>query len=740
MNKGFLISIFTLSLMIIGLASCVNDNVTGGKPLPKGTEFDFGTTVDANLSRTYYDPADVANPNATYWKIFWNYQDPLDQVYIYSPQAMTGRQQAAYTVHGVKDQHSATATKNSEIGIQLSDANTYDFYGMYPAQNVKANSGSGYSLSATMPIFQTASTTEIMNSETNVGVGNLETTADMNSALMIAKESGFMPSTQNNAKVNLQFEPFASMLNVTVNGVEQTNLQYKVLITSIIIEADAPIAGDFTYNYDTKAITFGENASKFIEINTKFKDAAGHQIGVPMGPDSKLNVRAFMIPNPNVKSLKVKVVTGAAQTLTKTLNMKNFKNSQIHFAKLPKINASNLKFDYKIWLSQLDPNIYLSEISMPGSALTFSYKLSKDYQKTQTLNLTEQFENGIRVFQFHVNTVNQTSTYDGGSTSVGIALPDGTPMKKDGGGYWTIEDAINALHSEMKGLHKDEFCVVAISDWIAKPVTTAKMTTLYNRLKAVLNKAGEKGLVATNVSPNTTIADVKGKVIFKVQLNGKFPDAWPQLTGADVWNNIFKEDANKKVFYSPMPFGELPATNAGGLNASNLTGTMNYIYSEVANPVEAEWDGNALMLPTYNYNPVYKDGVKNCATNVLAAYANNYNSNDHKNFSMTYLGGQGIEYNNNGTKYYLPSQIAKDLNTIWLDYIKANTQNTTEGLRIKPWGWVMLNSVGTEPTTSWCIEAVIRHNADPVFKHQRRSEKARPSGDTQGTTNGGSIF
>lgn len=90
---------------------------------------------------------------------------------------------------------------------------------------------------------------------------------------------------------------------------------------------------------------------------------------------------------------------------------------------------------------------------------------------------------------------------------------------------------------------------------------------------------------------------------------------------------------------------------------------------------------------------------------------------------MTYLGGQGIEYKNDGTKYYLPSQIAKDLNTIWLDYIRANTQNTTDVLRTKPWGWVMLNRVGTEPTTSWCIEAVIRHNADPVFKHQRRSEK-----------------
>lgn len=725
MNKGFLISIFTLSLMIIGLASCANDNTTGGKPLPKGTEFDFGT--DTNLSRTYYDPEDVANPNATYWKIFWNYQDPLDQVYIYSPQAMTGRQQAAYTVHGVKDQYSATATKNSEIGIQLSDANTYDFYGMYPAQNVKANSGSGHSLSATMPIFQTASTTEIMNSENNVG--NLETSADMNSALMIANKTGFEPNTKNNAKVDLQFEPFASVLNVTVNGVEQSNFNYKVLITSIIIEADAPIAGDFTYNYDTKAITFGENASNFIRIDTRFKDAAGHQIGVPMGPDSKLNVRAFMIPNPNVKSLKVKVVTSAAQTLTKTLNMTNFKKSQIHFAKLPKINASNLQFDYKIWLSQLDPNIYLSEISMPGSALTFSYKLSKDYQKTQTLDLTKQFENGIRVFQFHVNTVNQTSTYDGGSTSVGIALPDGTPMEKDGGGYWTIEDAINALNSEMKGLHKDEFCVVAISDWIAKPVTTAKMTTLYNRLKAVLNKAGEKGLVATNVNPNTTIADVKGKVIFKVQLNGSYTDAWPQLAGSDLWMNIFKNDANTNVFYSPMPFGELPATNAGGLDASKLTGTMNFIYSEDASPVES------VILGGF----AYKDGIQKCATNVLAAYANNYSSSEHKNFSMTYLGGQGTK-KTLSSDTYLPSKIAQDLNTIWLDYIRANTQNTTDELRTKPWGWVMLNRVGTEPTTSWCIEAVIRHNADPVFKHQRRSEKVRHSGDTQGTTNGGSIF
>ena len=302
-------------------------------------------------------------------------------------------------------------------------------------------------------------------------------------------------------------------------------------------------------------------------------------------------------------------------------------------------------------------------------------------------------------------------------------------MEKDGGGYWTIEDAINALHSEMKGLHKDEFCVVAISDWI-KGVKKDKMQLLYQRLNAVIDKAGEMGLVAANVNPNTTIADVKGKVIFKLQLNSDYPSVWSELNGADLWMNIFDNVANTNVYYSQMPFKTIPATNASGTSANVLSNNgMNYIYSEVADPVQYSiTDGF-----------YYKDGVKNCVTNVLAAYANNYSSSEHRNFSMTYLGGQGAK-NWIDTKYYLPSQIAQDLNKIWLDYIKANTQNTTDMLRTKPWGWVMLNRVGTEPTTSWCIEAVIRHNADPVFKHQRRSEKARPSGDTQGTTNGGSIF
>ena len=700
MTKGILFSTLALSFMALSFIGCSNDDVEGGKPLPQGTEFEFGAAVETNQSRTYYDPTDVANPNATSWKIFWNYQAPLDHVYIYSPQAMNGRNQASYTVHGTKDQHEAPATKDGDIGIQLSNAPSYNFYGMYPAQAVTEGSGTSTSLSAFMPITQIASTTETMSLTTPVT--NLQTNADMNCALMIAKEKGYTPSTDNQAKVGLQFEPFATMLDVTVNGTTGSNTQTTVRITSVIIEADAPIAGDFTYDYESGALTLGQNTSNSIAINTKFKDKDGNEIGVTMGQNSTLNVRAFLIPNPAITQLKVKVVTAAAQTMTKTLKMDKFKNSQIHFPKLPKIDVDDLQFDYTIWLSQLDPNIYISEISMPGTALSFNYLASDATKKTQTLNLTEQFNKGVRVFQSHINLGDDPSlTNENGP--IGLATSEGNPIKKaDGTSCWTLEDVIEALHKEMSGIHKDEFCVLAISEWI-KDLNVDKLSTLYKRLNNLLKKDGTVGLVATGITPNTTIDDVKGKVIIKVQLNGSessYSGAWPSLAGANVWTNIYRYAAESSPFYSPMPYGTLPATNAGSAYPSALSSTgMNLIYSECANVIYSVSGSSA----------TYSTGVKANATAVLDAYAKSYKSDEHRNFSITYLGGCGL-----GS--YYPYKIAEDLNTIWLNYANKPAN--------KPWGWVMLNWVGDDtkaPTSTKCIREVIEHNADPNFKLKRRT-------------------
>ena len=722
MNKKFLAPAFALSLLALGFAGCTEDDMPGNKPLPEGVEFNFGAGVESKSgeTRTYYDPTDEANPQATAWKIFWNYQDPKDHIYIYSPEAATGRNQASYTVNATKDlADPAPVTKDGDTGVQVGTADSYDFYAMYPASAVKTGSGTGNALSATMPINQTASATETM---TDKPVTELQTTADMNCALMIAKETGYTPTTENEGKVQLQFEPFATMMDITVNGTD-ANTQAGVRITSVIIEADAPIAGDFTYDYSNGTFSFGTNASNSISVETMFNDASGNKVGVLMGNSSTLRVRAFMIPNPAVKSLKVKVVTSQAKTMTKTLEMGKFQPKQIHFVKLPKIDVANLKLDYTIWLSQLDENIYLSEISLPGSALAFNYLHSDDYMKTQTKTLTEQFNAGARVFQCHVKTIDQTSSIDGGRTSVGIADSEGSSVSNPAGGYWTLGDVLKALHTEMSGIHKDEFCVLTISDWIAG-VDELKVSTLYSRLKVILDNAASQGLVATGITPNTTIGDVKGKVIIKVQLNGKFTGAWSQLTGANVWMNTYVEAAESAPYYSPMLYGTLPATNAGGTSASALTGNMNIIYSDCAEPVSYSWG-----------KLKWKSGVQANAKAILAAYNDNYNSSEHKNFAMTYLGGVGAK-SSIGYYKYLPAKVAETLNNLWL----GKTDKPTN----KPWGWVMFNCVGDAtnvPTTAQGIQAVIEYNADPNFTLARRpAAKKAPSGDVSGTNDGGSLL
>ena len=152
---------------------------------------------------------------------------------------------------------------------------------------------------------------------------------------------------------------------------------------------------------------------------------------------------------------------------------------------------------------------------------------------------------------------------------------------------------------------------------------------------------------------------------------------------------------------------------------------MNIIYSDCAEPVDHH------LFDNWNW----KSGVQGNATAVLAAYDKNYNSNEHKNFAMTYLGGVGAK-SSTGYYKYLPAKVAETLNNLWL----GKTDKPTN----KPWGWVMFNCVGDAtnvPTTAQGIQAVIEHNADPNFTLARRpAPKKAPSGDVSGTNDGGSLL
>ncbi len=773
MYKRLLIPALALALMVTGLSGCIEETLPGGVLLPEGTEFNFGAAVVSSSTKTYYDPNDENNSAATSWRIYWNSTDPLDHIYIYSPQAVSGRNQASYTVTpdtGAVEEGEdyrtkpAPVVKDGAYGVQMGDKESYDFYAMFPASAVKENGGNGKSISATMPADQTPTCNVPM---TNEPVRDLKTKADMNCALMIAETLGYSPiievdGVQTEAPaVSLRFMPFATMMDITVNGVSTGDPNFNVSsvrISSISIEAfevmdnknttdvneervgNAFIAGDFTYNYENKTFGFGDNATNTIYIDTKFANADGSdRLGVLMDKDSKFQVRAFLIPNPAVKGLKVKITTVDSRVLTKTLTTTDangndiFKEGQIHVVKLPRID-SRLEIDYSIWLAQLDPTIYISELSLPGSALTFNYLMSDTKMKTQTSTLSQQFAAGARVFQFHTNVIipsNYPTDISGNicnangdivvrsdgtipegadlsGIGIGIASSDGANVAKEQGGNWLLEDVIQTLASEMTGNHADEFCVLLISDWISNK-TQANFGAYYARISDVLAKFGDLGVAAPYVDANTRIQDVKGKIILKMQLNGRedlgFTGTWGNLEEAYLWTNIYTEEAEDKVFYSHMPFGKVPQISEAGTSSSVLAGNphMNYIYAERAKPME-------------NMN-----AAKANASAVPAAYATNYLSDQHRNFSMTYLGGVGSGTNNSSDS---PRYVAKTLNNAWLTYIAGATQDGG-ALKEKPFGWVLCNLVGgDEASTAEVITTVVEHNT--AFALARHKGNATP--------------
>lgn len=612
------------------LSSCKDDfGPEGG--LPEGTEIQFGAALDDEATRTYYDEKDLTNNVNTAWKIYWNYPGnprnlPLDQIYIYSPQGAAGRNQATFTVKATEaDQKTAAQIdKIGEIGVQAGTASQYDFYGMYPASAV-TQKADGTTFHATLNGAQQASylgsdgkvTTLPKDPATN---SSFILAADMNNCLMTTSHTDV---TLTDAPVSLQFKPFSSMLDITINGPMDNNTvtgNDNCYVTSVVVTADAPISGDFNYDFKTGNFTFPQtgtdDGNKSIRINTMMANTEGNITGVPMANGSTLRVQAFMIPNPAVSKLTVTVRTSDNMVWNKELNMGTatnplFKPTQIHKVVLPKLKFAEATFDYSMWISQLDPRIYISEISLPGTVGSFTQSATGTNQ-LQELSIADQFKAGIRVFQAHAWLSGTQSAIDGGPSLMlnvnGTTIPNGSLL--------SVAQELCAL---MDNNHSDEFCVLMISDYSTSSGGYSYSDFIQRLNKLTEHLAGsEYDYLAKDVDANTTINDVKGKVIVKLAANlnslsltsgslGNVSSVNTRLTNYKSLSddlgtsksliNFFYgssngggDDAGSHIFYSPMSYG------AG---VFSYTGSFNW-------EISREWETGSGLSHRYHREYSYK--------------------------------------------------------------------------------------------------------------------------------------
>lgn len=784
-TSNFLIAAAAVSALTF--QGCTDD-FNNKTPLPEGTEIQFGAALsDVDGTRTYYGPEETVN-GLRVWPIYWNYEaGKLDEIFIYSPEAAAGRNQARYQVNpGAANKKEASNIKRlGDVGIQTSDKDTYNFYALYPAKYVTGQA-TGTTISGTLPgqqsctyIGYTAGADITKNSVLPAAAAGNRTyimSPNMDYCLMTGKHTNVQVSDE---PVSVQFSPFSSVIDITVNGPIENNVQdgqTTARVTSIEVTADAPITGDFNIEFDNEGnpvFSAGANASNVLTIPVLASDGED-EIGIPLMYENKLNVKAFILPNPNVKDLKVKVYTSDSKFWTKTLNMNGFKSKQIHPVKLPLINLEEGQFDYSVWLSQLDPRIYITELSLPGSCLSFNTTANgmSGNTVTQTLDIAGQFDKGVRVFQAHCWPVSAASTIDG-KPRLNLTTSDGRDT-----GIGLLE-VVNKLKTEMAANHGNEFCVLMLSDYKING-SRYDFADFYERFRALTDAMAAEGLLADNVTPNTTIADVKGKIILKLQTNATVDgsgnsgvnntlskiQSWSALNGSKALFNWFTETAQTRLFYAPLQFGgvgsfqftpgsttwssytrpvitsstagiALEAANklintttttttpiigkvnvtAGSANCTTKPSTLDnattmwYMYSEQANPSTSQ--------------------VQTNVRNVVSSISDTYQSTDsHNKFYMTYCGGTG------------GSSITDAGNTAW----KGAIANVSK----KPYGWVLFNDIPATfvstpdaNSTQACITTVIGNNNDNNFKLRRnRSQSAQssPNGDAQPVRPGGSLF
>lgn len=772
-NKILLIG---AAVLAVSMESCKDDQDFGnGALVPEGTEIQFGAGLVNPKSRTYYGSDDLT---ATSWPIYWNYEaGTQDEIFIYSPQALDGRNQGVYRVDCTtqdKSTESNVIRVSADAGVQASDATSYNFYGLYPAKFVQGPASNGV-IKANLPGNQSVTFGGTRQDPTMTVVPAAEAGAreyvmkpNMDYCIMTGMNENMEVTADQ--KVTVPFTPFASMLDITVNGPDN-NTVVMSRITSVIIEANAPISGDFEvdFNSGSPVLKTGDDASNVINIQVRGEDADGDPVGIPLMNGNTLNVKAFILPNSNVTDIKVKVVSQDMKTWTKTLHVNNglLKPHEIHPVNLPILTMDNAKIDYSIWLSQLDPRIYITELSLPGSCMSFNTSANNvtGTNITQTADIAEQFNAGVRVFQAHCWLVDEPSNYDGSRPTFHIVTPTGGDTRK------SLWDIVSALQTEMEENHGNEFCVLMLSDYMLSG-TTFDMGNYYDRIRTLTNAMQTNNVLPESaITPNTTIEDVRGKIILKFAVNGakantdndlavRLNDVLYKLktagevNGARCLFNMYVRYANSNVCYSPLTFGTMGSfefKEAGSNILGSLT-TMAQITSstsgmntaaaqEIINTsvlsaglsrgtvgsAEALYN-NANTLPSwadmmYVYSEQAEAGANYDASianinHMISAINGSYDSETHNKFYMTYVGGKG----NTGSSSHNVSNITQNFNGRWMTQIGTLPEKTT-------YGWVLFNDVtgsiysnGTteQPTTPTCITKVIENNVKEGYKLNRK--------------------
>lgn len=680
--------IFLMSALTLLVCGCQEDEGTLIQPTP-GEEVKFGGRLNASpMTRTIYGESDGSG-----FPIYWVNGD---QVLVASPECANnnGIGSATYAISVEKEQqnYATSMNKTGEAGVQWGDNATANFYSIYPASDYTRFTQNLTSARLTVTTQQN----NTWNTETNT------VSPDMSACFMYAKTEN-VPSGD---VVNLAYKPLSTAVRFRVNGPTSGE---PVTISYIRLHAPTGVALSGTFNVDfTQTGTDGMPVVSAITGRTynyaSMNAASSSGAYLTLAAGKHADVQLFFLLEQEIKMdenwyIEVATTSGTyKKNLTASGNM-TLKPGQIHeLPDLPTLNPGG-EWDPANWMVNIQRNVYLSEISIPGSWNS----LNPDFQG-ENPSITDQYNAGVRAF--HLDTrwratgdwwglignspITDLGIANGGST-YDVVGDNGERLKCMTQAAPTFASALTEITSKVQ---EDEYMVVYC--------TFAQGSTVYGDWRAEIAKAcanNESVIDARTLDANSTVADVLGNVI--VIVSTYTPGELQSKTFfTNMRNELDEEYANKDYLVRPLTY-----------NNSTSSGISLYAtYAQITREGNAATGGDG----DRGYEPTLTERQTKCE-NLLNWSQTNYNTGNFQHNAWIYMGLGGYVYQNDG--FIIPDynehyELVNNQLVSWLD-TRLKTMENNEAYY--PVGIVFMNDVlnhrdGNEVDISTTVENILLLN------------------------------
>lgn len=757
--KKLMYSLFATALVV--LSGCQDDVVEQkpSTPAQVGDEISFGSSLRDVQTRTIYDDEPTqAEDGSYYYRVRW---EEGDQIAIYCPQASNGTL-VNYSVSPDENDSTrssrVTKVNTDEPGLQWGESDVHRFYGFYPANRVIGTENG--LINGNVPVEQSPEGWNVVTN--NNGGTNFYGKTNTDNAYMWAYGE-FTKSTMGGQDVPLTFHPWMTVLQIKIPGPKTGTMKISNVNIIATEGRQTAISGDFVCDMTPveengadgvpvyRPTTTGK-VDNSISISGWNSDVQGF---VELdSPNDTMIVRAYLLPIdadeenlPSARNLQIAVQTMNGAPLTRTLGYSGHGENSIQPHKVNTVILPNLTETNQTnyWMSSLDRNIYLSELSIPGSKFSYLTPTNAGGNAAfQGVGIEQQFLDGVRGF---IVQVGADATYNATRDGWGFnyTYTDATLPIFCGNGD-VLSDAIssiaNALSTAEQELGQDRNleCAVVMITYTGENAVSADFTGAgylhdindvggaeHVWMDAIANELKKLGANDANriytdeITANTTLDDVKGKIILKVNTN------------SDAQNGYIVADDNVPALFSRWN-GAINTVHLrwGSPNTNSTRTPLKWMYQEATHvgtgteiTPKAKLDGAM---------DVFQNSIDEYTANTAhdTWFMNDCGGTFHGTVSGT--NGYDGEYGNGDTNDDAPIAFARWFNPQITRYLQERDANASLGLVF--FNFADKQATGQDYGTDNLIQSIIDNN----FKFNLRKEGSSTDTNNSSLSNSGSGY